>query len=85
MQVQQDTEALHAQHLQLEDELIDHRNELISATSTPVASTSKTVLEDLEGLHTRVKDLQSAGAYFAVLEKAEQQRYELVSLISILV
>ena len=72
--MQQDTESLHAQHLQLEDELIDHRNELVSAVSSPVASTSKTVLEDLETLHERVRDLQSASAYFSVLEIAEQHR-----------
>lgn len=63
--------SIHKRHLQLEDDLIDHRQSLLAPSA---------LLSQLETLQARATDLSQAVAYFAMPEKAETLAYDFCSL-----
>lgn len=68
--------SLQEKQLQLEDDLIDHKNALLQ----PDAQGQPSLLVQLEGLQQRVKHLAQAQEYFSKLEKAEDLWQVCISL-----
>ncbi|CAD6569915.1 MAG: hypothetical protein CYPHOPRED_003651 [Cyphobasidiales sp. Tagirdzhanova-0007] len=65
------TTATRTSYLQLEEDLLDHRDLLLSPVASG-AQRSATLMETLQSYHARIKDLERARLAFSYLAKAEE-------------
>jgi RAD50-interacting protein 1 len=57
------------------DDLASLTNELVSVASRHGTNTQQPLLEDLEGLHKKLEELEMARTYVQIIQRATQLRY----------